>query len=205
MESTSRIVCCGDDAAAAEALAALLRDLFPAVVCEGTTWPLLGETESIVCLVAIIGVEGEKTLDGILGWRARGYECPIVVVAEDRRAIDRDTLATTGVHAVIRQNEVSLQLLPAVESALDERRRFTSIHQRLHHLRALLAAGRLASRLPHRLNNPLAALLGEAELLTLEPLTEDQRESVGRIIELGRRIVTEVKVLDGVIGDTPRP
>ena len=61
-----------------------------------------------------------------------------------------------------------------------------------------MAAGELAMRLQHSLNNPLAALLAEAQLLELEPLPPDHRQSVERIIELCRRVVNVVRGLDGV-------
>ena len=53
-------------------------------------------------------------------------------------------------------------------------------------------------RLQHSLNNPLAALLAEAQLLELEPLAADHRGSVERIIELSRRVINVVRGLDGV-------
>lgn len=204
MDPHPRIVCCGDDALSAEALASLLRDLVPASLCEGTTWSLLGDDDTgLTCLVALVGASGEKALDGVLAWRARGHAGPVIAVLDDRE-VDRAALSAAGVRSVIARDDVALELLPALEEGLDERSQFTALHQRLHHLRALLAAGRLAARLPHRLNNPLAALLGEAELMTLETLPDDQRQALERIIELGRRVVSEVKVLDGVMGDTPR-
>jgi len=68
----------------------------------------------------------------------------------------------------------------------------------LRQTQRLMAAGELAMRLQHSLNNPLAALLAEAQLLELEPLPPDHRQSVERIIELCRRVVNVVRGLDGV-------
>jgi nitrogen-specific signal transduction histidine kinase len=68
----------------------------------------------------------------------------------------------------------------------------------LRQTQRLIAAGELAMRLQHSLNNPLAALLAEAQLLELETLAPDHRESVERIIELCRRVVDVVRGLDGV-------
>ena len=62
----------------------------------------------------------------------------------------------------------------------------------------LIAAGELAMRLQHSLNNPLAGLLAEAQLLELEELPPDHRESVQRIIELCRRVIEVVRGMDGV-------
>jgi signal transduction histidine kinase len=68
----------------------------------------------------------------------------------------------------------------------------------LRQTQRLLAAGELAMRMQHSLNNPLAALLAEAQLLELEQLSPDHRGSVERIIELCRRVIDVVRGLDGV-------
>lgn len=68
----------------------------------------------------------------------------------------------------------------------------------LRHTQQLMAAGELALRLQHSLNNPLAALLAEAQLLALEDLPPEHQASVGRIIGLCKRVVNVVRGLDGV-------
>lgn len=47
--------------------------------------------------------------------------------------------------------------------------------------------------LAHSLNNPLAALLAELQLLQLDELTDAQRESADRCVELCRRLIAIVK------------
>lgn len=47
--------------------------------------------------------------------------------------------------------------------------------------------------LQHALNNPLAALLAELQLLELEELRPEHRESVERAIGLVRRVITLVR------------
>ena len=47
--------------------------------------------------------------------------------------------------------------------------------------------------LQHSLNNPLAALLAELQLLELEELSPDHRESVERAIDLCRRVISLVR------------
>jgi nitrogen-specific signal transduction histidine kinase len=68
-------------------------------------------------------------------------------------------------------------------------------------LRRTFAAGQMALSLQHGINNPLAALLAEAQLLQLEELTSEQRASADRMVELCRRIVALVRRLD-VMGDS---
>jgi signal transduction histidine kinase len=57
----------------------------------------------------------------------------------------------------------------------------------------------------HQLNNPLAALLAEAQLLGLEPaLGVEHRAAAARITELTRRVITMVRDLDAIAGDPKR-
>lgn len=57
----------------------------------------------------------------------------------------------------------------------------------------------------HQLNNPLAALLAEAQLLGMEPtLTAEHRAAAARITELTRRVIALVRELDAIVGDPKR-
>jgi signal transduction histidine kinase len=57
----------------------------------------------------------------------------------------------------------------------------------------------------HQLNNPLAALLAESQLLGMEPtLAAEHRAAAARITELTRRVIALVRELDAVAGD-PKP
>lgn len=59
---------------------------------------------------------------------------------------------------------------------------------------------RLTALVQHQLNNPLAALLAEAQLLGMEStLDGQQRAAVERIIELVRRVIGTVRDLDSVV------
>jgi signal transduction histidine kinase len=60
----------------------------------------------------------------------------------------------------------------------------------------LAAAGAIALDLRHDVNNPLAALLAEAQLLALEPLAPEHLAAVERMVELCRRTVTLLRELD---------
>lgn len=67
----------------------------------------------------------------------------------------------------------------------------------LHRLRAHVALGAAAHALQHSFNNPLTALLAEAQLLEMEPLAEEHRGAVRRILELARRLVILSRRLSG--------
>jgi len=52
-------------------------------------------------------------------------------------------------------------------------------------------------RVQHEMNNPLAALLAESQLLELDPtLNDEQRDSVKRIVDLARRVIASSRKLD---------
>lgn len=69
--------------------------------------------------------------------------------------------------------------------------------------RGQIALGDAARTLQHAFNNPLTALLAEAQLLELDPLGDDQRSAVRRILELARRLVALSRRLGASEG--PRP
>ena len=66
----------------------------------------------------------------------------------------------------------------------------------LQRVRAQLSRGDAAATVQHAMNNPLTALLAEAQLLELEPLAHEHRLAVGRIVELARRIAKVARRLD---------
>ena len=54
-------------------------------------------------------------------------------------------------------------------------------------------------RVQHEMNNPLAALLAESQLLELDQtLTDEQRDSVRRIVDLARRVTASSRKLDAL-------
>jgi signal transduction histidine kinase len=58
----------------------------------------------------------------------------------------------------------------------------------------------------HSLNNPLAALLAEAQLLAMETtLDPEHRAAVDRMTELVRRLITLVRGLDSTVDDKMFP
>ena len=54
-------------------------------------------------------------------------------------------------------------------------------------------------RVQHEMNNPIAALLAESQLLELDPtLNDEQRDSVKRIVDLARRVIASSRKLDAL-------
>lgn len=69
----------------------------------------------------------------------------------------------------------------------------------LRRTQRLLAAGEIALGLQHAMNNPLTAVLAEAQLLEMESLPPEIATAVRRIIESTRRLVVLVRKLDVVV------
>jgi signal transduction histidine kinase len=73
----------------------------------------------------------------------------------------------------------------------------------LRRVRAQIALAESARAVQHALNNPLTALLAEAQLLELEPLADESRAAAARLVELTRRVVAAARRLD--VSGAPRP
>ncbi len=138
------------------------------------------------------------TADSLRLLRARGFDAPIVVVAwvPDDAAL-RSTTDPLGATCVRRFDASPIELGTALATALGSD---ANQSPELVQLRRTFAAGQVALSLQHGINNPLAALLAETQLLQLEDLTSEQRASADRMVELCRRLVGLVRRLD-VLGD----
>ncbi len=66
----------------------------------------------------------------------------------------------------------------------------------------LIELQKATGRLQHEINNPLAALLAEAQLLGLEQtLGDEHQKTVARIIDLTRRVADSVRKFDELRGE----
>lgn len=152
------------------------------------------------------GLEAARTL------RMAGYEGGIVLLGAgadgatgvESRAAARTSgpvsvrLAAIGVSRVVPHDAIAGELAFAVtgavvssdDPALEAARRELRAAQRLN------AIGDLAATVQHAANNPLTALMAEAQLLELEPLRMEHREAVQRIIDLARRLAVIIRKLD---------
>lgn len=156
------------------------------------------------CTVAIVDGTGDAGTAAELarGIRAGGSKAAIILVVEapDERLAAR--VASYGVLEQVPLQEASRALGPALERALgagDAGPGFAAAHDELRRTQRLVAAGEIALGLQHSMNNPLTAILAEAQLLEMEELTPEIRTAVGRIVENTRRLVALVRKLD-VIG-----
>lgn len=138
--------------------------------------------------------------------RAGAFTGGIVVLADPSPSIEPELsgeeLGRLGATLVTEQR-LAATLLDTVRSGLASRSGEPGAAALLAHLdrtRQVLAAGEIALGLQHALNNPLAAILAESQLLEMDPLPDEQRKAVGRIVALCRRMIAIVRRLDGVGG-----
>lgn len=208
-EGTLTLACVADQSSTAAVLNEALAALFPAAtIISVDTDAERAVPNNVDCAVIDATVNGERGVDVLRGLRARGYAGAAVLLVDPSQpsvASDGASVARYGARRCSLEGNILTPLAVAVSDALlvqDDALEATAAGQAavkaLRHTQRLMAAGELATRLQHSLNNPLAALLAEAQLLELEPLPPDHRESVGRIIELCRRVIDVVRALDGV-------
>jgi signal transduction histidine kinase len=206
-ERVLTLTCVADQSAAAAALHEALVAVFPtAAITRVDTDVEQFAPADVDCAVVDATVNGVDGVDVVRRIRARGFAGPAVLIIEQSRPLspaDTASAARMGARMCSLQGPVVTALGEAVADALlagdhGGGEASAAAQRALRQTQRLIAAGELAMRLQHSLNNPLAALLAEAQLLELETLPPDHRESVERIIELCRRVVEVVRGLDGV-------
>ena len=130
--------------------------------------------------------------------RARGFTGAVVVIARvpDEKALC-NAAGSLGAAGLTRDRADAspLALVKALEGAFESNAQVT---QELIRARRIFAAGQAALSLQHAINNPLGALMAEAQLLQLEELGPEQRDSVDRMVDLCRRITVLVRQLDAL-------
>jgi signal transduction histidine kinase len=126
--------------------------------------------------------------------RAMGFAGAIVVISD--AVVESDpALAPTGA-ARLTSREIADQLIPRLAEQLALA---GSEHaQQVMRARKLVAAGEIAGRFQHSLNNPLAGILAEAQLMQLDSLQPEQHAALERIVGLCRRIIELGRSLDGM-------
>jgi signal transduction histidine kinase len=126
--------------------------------------------------------------------RAMGFAGGVVVVS-DGSAEHTLALLTAGAgHAA--PNELATKLVAVLSDQLASA---GSPHAaQVMRARRLIAAGEIALRFQHSLNNPLAGILAEAQLMQLESLPPEQHAALERIVGLCRRIIDLGRSLDGM-------
>ena len=197
-EITVLLIADGEDRASL--LRAQLAMIFPRATVSSVDSQALTEGQAPCAEIALIdaGPVVRSAVDSLRLLRARGFAAPIIIVtAVPDDAGLRAAMDPLGASCVRRSDANPVELGTALATALGSDLKQSS---ELVQLRRTFAAGQMALSLQHGINNPLAALLAEAQLLQLEDLTSEQRASADRMVELCRRIVALVRRLD-VLGE----
>lgn len=212
-----RIHCIADSPPRSEALEALVRVVAPDAVVSHAPKPAAPATVPVADAVIVDvgcaeaaspGADGEAatpTLEAVRRLRAGGFTGQVIVVSEAMAAPDdsaSDELPRLGA-AVASPARLPALLVSALTTALEPRAAepgTATLLAQLARTRQLLSAGEIAIGLQHAMNNPLAAILAESQLLEMDALSAEQREAVARIVALCRRMTAVVRRLDGVGG-----
>ena len=158
------------------------------------------------------GAASSAELEVVRRLRAGGFRGPIVTITDAAFGVEADVLSAEiarlgGIRTMESRAAAAVAdaLAAAVEARRDDGADAAALVGQVHRTRQLLAAGEVAIGLQHSLNNPLAAILAESQLLQMDALADDQREAVARIVALCRRMTAIVRRLDGVGGPGSRP
>lgn len=192
--SEVRLIVVGSDAAFAAAIREVLTAQLPDSVGE-TLDPSHLRTRPVADGV-VIDAHANATTGAELATRIRamGFAGAVVVVSDGSGDIG-PALAAAGAGSVL-PNELANKLVPELAEQLAHA---GSEHAaQVMRARRLIAAGEIAMRFQHSLNNPLAGILAEAQLLQLESLPPDQHAALERIVGLCRRIIELGRSLDGM-------
>lgn len=155
------------------------------------------------CSLVFIDATGEATAAGEAAERLRasGSHAALAFVVNARD----DTLAKRGAMVGALEQIETNALGPAMADTIERAVGSTgwsdeliAARDELRRTQRLLAAGEIAVGLQHAMNNPLTAVLAEAQLLEMEPLSPETMTAVRRIIESTRRLVALVRKLDPV-------
>lgn len=150
------------------------------------------------CAVVASGFGDWPTVAAARALRAAGFERAMVALTDVAPTAEETTCLTAiGVRQIVPAQSMSTALAPAVVEAmaLDEE---STVVRELRHAQRMIATGEVARGIQHSINNPLTALLAEAQLLEMEEMAEEQLQAVRRIVELCRRVAGVVRKLDVV-------
>jgi len=193
-----RIAIVTDDAPLAQLVTELLATRMPSATTEIVLLAAAPRSDADALIVDAT-VRGSTGVTAVQELRAGGYPGSIVMLAAECDAgVDHRLLALAPARCVGRA--AMLEGLPAALAELSAQPTLPGelgpLQQELRRTQQAIAMGEATPRIQHALNNPLTALLAEAQLLEMEELAEDHRAAVKRIIDLCRRLVGMVRGLD---------
>lgn len=131
--------------------------------------------------------------------RATGFNGGIVIVGSPANDGDAAAFGAEGT-AFVAPDATPQALGDALEAAVAEGERDGAPELRvaLARARRQMAAGHVAFGLQHAFNNPLSALMAEAQLLQMDAPSDEVRECADRMVQLVRRLTELSRSLDAV-------
>lgn len=200
MAAGGRVLVLSDDAAFASAACGVLAAQLPDESCESVTPERVRACPEAMAVVIDGRADAATTLERARLIRAMGFGGAIAIVGEPDAAGAHEA-AQFG-YSYVGADALATQLVGGIADAL--RAAESPFAESVRRARRLVAAGELALRLQHSLNNPLAAILAESQLMQLDVTNEDERAALERIVAMCRRMVDLLRGLDGVGERTPR-
>jgi signal transduction histidine kinase len=165
-----------------------------------------GRLPSDDCIIVDATTDVAGAGDVLRRLRAGGVQSAFVILVTERDQALASRVAGVGAVEQVAIGDAPRQLGAAVESSLGAgpwTLTLEAVRDELRRTQRLLAAGEVALGLQHAMNNPLTAVLAEAQLLEMESLPEEQATAVRRIVENTRRVVQLVRKLDVVSAKEP--
>lgn len=194
-----RVLCIGSAAGDLAALAALVSSVLPNATVDELDLRTVSSMPDADLLV-LVSDGSARAAEALLAVRARGGSAPAIVLGPPLPAHEVASLGDVtcadepSLHAALPN---ALARIAARWSQQDGDPHLAQLWESVTGVRRLIAAGRIARRVKHDINNPLAALLAEAQLLELEDLADEARESVTRMVDLTRRVIDLSRQLEG--------
>ena len=184
----------GEEDAFATAVADVLVAQLPGATCRRMNPALMRSAPDATAIVIDARSDAQAGADHARRLRALGFAGALTLVGGDAAAAG--ARAERDGFAVVAPDQMANQLLAQVTEAMV--RAGSPYAPQVARARRLVAAGEIAARLQHALNNPLTGLLAEAQLLQLEQLAAGQAEALERMVGHCRRMMELTRTLDGL-------
>jgi len=200
MTAGGRVLVLSDDAAFSSAACSVLAAQLPGAACESVTPDRVRSCPEAMAVVIDGRADAAAALERARLIRAMGFVGAISLVGE-RDGTGEQAAAQFG-YSFVGADALATELVAGMADALRDAE--SPFAESVGRARRLVAAGELALRLQHALNNPLAAILAETQLMQLDATNEDDRAALERIVSMCRRMVDLLRGLDGVGERKPR-
>jgi signal transduction histidine kinase len=165
-----------------------------------------GKLPSDDCIIVDATIDIAAGAEILRRLRAGSVKAAFVLLVRARDEVLASRVGGLGALEQVEIGAAPRSLGAAVESALGAGEwtdALEAVRDELRRTQRLVAAGEVALGLQHAMNNPLTAVLAEAQLLQMETLPEEQAGAVRRIVESTRRVVQLVRKLDVIAVQAP--